>query len=359
MPPRLSVVICSFNGADGVGRCLRALGAQSIRGALEIIVVDDGSTDSTSQVASALGAKVVRHTHNRGISAARNTGIRAASAAVVAFLDDDCEPCPRWAEALLASYDSRSIGVGGLISPNVGPGLVLGYLGRHSPLLPQELDLAASNNVPYRFWLYLRRQWRPAKPGQRRQVVAMPSANLSVLRQALLDVGGFDERIRFSAEDDDLCRRLTIAFPDGQLIIEPAAEVIHHFKASWRDTFRRSRAYGQGSAVMFCKWPDVRPTLFPFPLAVAAMLTASAWAPALAPAAVVLPPLLYPQGLRDAVARRRPRSLLDAYFQLLQEACEDYGFVTGWWQFRKRFAADQPIGGLGRDLDVSVDFDAR
>jgi glycosyltransferase involved in cell wall biosynthesis len=359
MSPRLSVVICSFNGANGVGRCLRALGAQSIRPVLEIIVVDDGSTDSTSQVANALGATVIRHRRNRGISAARNTGISAASAAVVAFLDDDCEPCPRWAEALLASYDSDSIAVAGPILPNAGPGLVLSYLGRHNPLLPQELDLASGNNVRYRFWLYVRRQWRPAEQRQRRQVMAMPSANMSVLRQALLDVGGFDERILFSAEDDDLCRRLSVAFPDGRLIIEPAAEVIHHFKASWRDTFRRSRAYGQGSAVMFCKWPEVRPTVFPFPPAVAALLTASVWAPALAPAALLLPHLLYPQGLRDAVARREPRSLLDAYFQLLQEACEDYGFVTGWWHFRKLFAEDQPIRSLRRDLDVSLDFDAR
>ena len=355
MSPRLSVVICSLNGADGVRRCLRALGAQSIRPALELIVVDDGSIDSTSQVAGALGATVMRHSCNRGISAARNTGISAASADVVAFLDDDCEPCPGWAETLLASYDRDVVAVGGPVIPSSGPGLVVSYLTRHNPIQPQELELATDYNVPYRFWLYVKRQWRQAGPAHRRQVIAMPSANMSVLRQALLDIGGFDERIRFSAEDDDLCRRLSYAFPQSRLIIEPAAEVVHHFKPSLRDTLRRSRAYGQGSAVMFCKWPEVRPTLFPFPLAVAALLVASFWLPGLAAAALLLPHLLYPQGLRYAVARHHAPSLLDAYFQLLQEACENYGFATGWWHVRSRFGSAYTVSQPNPELHGSVD----
>jgi GT2 family glycosyltransferase len=356
--PRMSVVICSLNGADGVARCLRALGAQSIRPALELIVVDDGSTDATSQVAGALGATVIRHGFNRGIAAARNTGVTAASAEVVAFLDDDCEPCPSWAETLLASYDRDIIAVGGAVIPNRGTGLVLEYLARHNPILPQELELASSNNIVYRFWLYTKRQWRRTELVHRRQVIAMPSANMSVRRQAVLDIGGFDERIRFSAEDDDLCRRLSHAFPDGRLIIEPAAEVVHYFEPSMRDTLRRSRAYGQGSAVMFCKWPQVRPTLFPFPLAVAALVVGAFWFPALAAVALLVPQLLYPSGLRDAVARRKARILFDAYFQLLQEACENYGFLTGWWHFRKLFGAGYPTSQPSAELDVSAATDA-
>jgi glycosyltransferase involved in cell wall biosynthesis len=359
MPPRLSVVICSLNGAEGVRRCLRALDAQSIRHALELIVVDDGSTDSTSHVASALGATVIQHSCNLGISAARNTGINSASARVVAFLDDDCEPCPRWAETLLASYEDGVIGVGGAVIPSRGPGLVLGYLSRHNPILPQELELASGNKIGYRFRLYIKRQWRVTDLGQRRVVVAMPSANMSALRAVLLAVGGFDERIRFSAEDDDMCRRLYRAFPEDSLIIEPAAQVIHHFKPSLRDALRRSHAYGQGSAVMFCKWPEVRPTLFPFPVAVAMLLAASFWSPALAIPALLLPHLFYPRGLKYSLAHRQARSLLDAYIQLLQETCEDYGFITGWWRFRKSFATDDPIRNPDHQSGISLDPDAR
>jgi glycosyltransferase involved in cell wall biosynthesis len=357
--PRLSVVICSLNGADGVRRCLRALGAQSIRPALEWVVVDDGSVDSTSEVARALGAIVIRHSSNRGIAAARNSGINAASADVIAFLDDDCEPSPRWAETLLSGYRSDVVAVGGSIIPNPGRGLVSSYLTRHNPIQPQELELATSNNIGYRFWLYLRRQWQRTEPRGRRQVLAMPSANMSVRRQALLDIEGFDERIRFSGEDDDLCRRLSVAFPDSRLIVEPDAQVIHYFKPSLGDTLRRSRAYGQGSAAMFCKWPAVRPTLFPFPVAVVAALLGSFWFPPLAAVALLVPYLLYPQGLRNALARHQARSLFDPYFQLMQEACENYGFITGWWHCRKRFVGDHPMSLPGRGLDMSMDPDAQ
>ncbi len=65
MSPRLSVVICSRDGAAGVGRCLRALAAQTIRPALEVIVVDDGSADGTGDVARGHGAIVLRHETSR------------------------------------------------------------------------------------------------------------------------------------------------------------------------------------------------------------------------------------------------------------------------------------------------------
>jgi hypothetical protein len=160
---------------------------------------------------------------------------------------------------------------------------------------------------------------------------------MSFPRRALIEVGRFDERFRFGGEDEDLCMRMTRAFPCGRLVFVPTARVAHHFKSSLHDTLRRSRAYGRGSARMYRKWPSAPPTFFPGPLVVLAMLVLSARLPLFSVAALAVPHLLHPQGLRHAAASRSGESLLDAYVQLAQETCGNIGFLEGLWRFRHLF----------------------
>ena len=168
---------------------------------------------------------------------------------------------------------------------------------------------------------------------------------MSVRRRALLEVGGFDGRIRFGSEDEDLCRRLVRAFPGQGLIFDPRAKVIHHFKPSLLDTLRRSRAYGRGSALMYRKWPNVRPTFFPFPVIVLATLGLSYRFPSLIVTAIILPHFFYPKGMLAAINERNPACWLDAYIQLAQECCDDFGFLEGLWRFR-HFTAEVPGGSV-------------
>lgn len=355
MPNDLSVVICSLNGALGVDRCLRALAVQTGAVRMEIIVVDDGSTDATSDVARAHGVTLVRHDTNRGLAAARNSGVRAASAPIVAFLDDDCEPEPQWARQLLDGYGHTVVGVGGLVVPRAPASIISGYLERHNPLHPLEIDLARSDRLPYRFFLYLRQLWTTQQRHGKRDVYSLVGANMSFRRQALIDIGLFDERFRFGAEELDLCIRLNKA-PCARLVVVPAARVTHHFASSMRDTLRRSRAYGRGSARLHRKWSSVPPTIFPGPLAILLVLVMSLVLPLLLVAGLMLPLLMYPHGLRDAVNRRRLVCIIDAYLKLAQEASEDVGFFEGLWRFRHlareplvsppMISEMQPIGGL-------------
>jgi glycosyltransferase involved in cell wall biosynthesis len=91
----VSAVIPAYNAAEYLGRTIDSVLAQS-RTADEIIIVDDGSTDNTADVASAYGEKVKYiHQENAGASAARNTGINAASCEWIAFLDGDDEWYPQ------------------------------------------------------------------------------------------------------------------------------------------------------------------------------------------------------------------------------------------------------------------------
>ena len=332
MSADLSVVICSLNGAAGVDRCLRAL-AQQKDVELQIIVVDDGSTDDTAYVAREHGVTVLRHETNRGASAARNTGIRAATAPVVAFLDDDCEPEPEWARELLDAYQDGVIGVGGPLVPSGSEGFMLGYLRRNNPLLPQEMDLARSEKLLYRLYLYVLRQWAPKERHDRREVYMLASANMSFLRDVMVETG-LDERFRFGAEDLDLCLQLRRRWPEGRIVITPAAVVQHHFERDLRDTLRRSRAYGRGCAMLYLKWPTMRPTIFPGPVLEFILLVASVFFPFLWAVVVLLPQLMYPMGLRRALTRRHPACLLDAYVQLAQEAYGNVGYLQGLWRYR-------------------------
>src|SRR5215468_5764628 len=107
MPPRVSVVVPVFNRPIAVARAINSVLVQTCQD-FEIIVVDDASTDDTAAaVASIRDSRVrsIRHDRNRGGSAARNTGIEAAGAPLVAFLDSDDEWLPSKLERQLAVFD--------------------------------------------------------------------------------------------------------------------------------------------------------------------------------------------------------------------------------------------------------------
>jgi glycosyltransferase involved in cell wall biosynthesis len=105
-PPEIAVVVPTFNRPEGIIALLRALAGQTLAPEhFEAIVVDDCSSDDTVARLTALAPTlpyrltVLQTPRNAGPGAARNIGWRAATAALVAFLDDDCRPEPAWLEA--------------------------------------------------------------------------------------------------------------------------------------------------------------------------------------------------------------------------------------------------------------------
>jgi glycosyltransferase involved in cell wall biosynthesis len=102
--PVISIIIPVWNSPGLLRRCLDALGAQTLsRDMFEIIVVDNGSTDDTSDVARSFPGVILLHEPRPGSYAARNRGLQQARGVYVAFTDADCLPAPDWLEKGLAA----------------------------------------------------------------------------------------------------------------------------------------------------------------------------------------------------------------------------------------------------------------
>lgn len=151
--PVASVVIPTYERAHLLPGLLRALEAQQGTGPFEVVIVDNGSTDDTPLVLRELAAtasvpfRTVRLDENRGPSAARNAGWRAAHGPIIAFTDDDCLPQPDWLAALLARFEVADVVQGRTeTDPDAGP---IGPFGR-TVIVRQEHGNYETCNLAYR-----------------------------------------------------------------------------------------------------------------------------------------------------------------------------------------------------------------
>jgi len=185
----VSVIIPTFNRAEKLGRAVFSVLGQTYKG-FELVVVDDGSTDETRERLLAFGDRVhvVTHETNRGVSAARNTGIRVSRGPLLAFLDSDDYWLPEKLEAqveFLGEHPDRSICQTEEI-----------WIRRGRRVNPGRKHLKPSGDIFF--------------PSLERCLVS-PSAVM--LRRSLLDeVGFFDETLPV-CEDYDLWLRIACRYP--------------------------------------------------------------------------------------------------------------------------------------------------
>jgi GT2 family glycosyltransferase len=226
--PRISVVVCTFNGGRTIRECLEGLLKLEYPN-FEVIVVDDGSTDATAKIASEYAFRLIR-TENRGLSNARNTGMEAATGETVAYLDDDARPDPHWLTYLANSFMSTDhAGIGGPNVPPPGDGFIADCVA-NAPGNPVHVLLSDQ------------------------EAEHIPGCNMAFRKSCLKAVGGFDPRFRVAGDDADLCWRLRQR--GWRLGFSPAAMVWHHPRGTVRAYWEQQKGYGKADAMLGRKWPE-------------------------------------------------------------------------------------------------------
>jgi GT2 family glycosyltransferase len=226
--PRISVVVCSYNGARTIGGCLEGITKLDYPD-YEVIVVNDGSTDATETIARQFPVRLVT-TDQRGLSNARNLGMGLSSGEIVAYLDDDAYPDQHWLTYLAATFMSTSYAcVGG---PNIAP--------PGDGPIADCIDNAPGN--PTHILL---------SDGEAEHI---PGCNMAFRKADLQAIDGFDPFYRVAGDDVDVCwrlqqRGLTLGF-------SPAAMVWHHRRYSLRSFWKQQYGYGKAEALLEQKWPE-------------------------------------------------------------------------------------------------------
>jgi glycosyltransferase involved in cell wall biosynthesis len=225
--PRISVIVCTYNGSRTIRETMEKLKELDYPD-YEVIVVNDGSTDHTPDIARKYDVTLVS-TENNGLSNARNVGWKAASGEIVAYIDDDAYPDPHWLKFLASSFLSSSFAaVGGPNLLPAGEGLIAECVA-NAPGGP--IHVLVSD----------------------REAEHIPGCNMAFRRSALEASGGFDPRFRSAGDDVDIC--WSIQRNGGKIGFNPSAVVWHHRRNSIKAFWKQQQGYGKAEALLERKWP--------------------------------------------------------------------------------------------------------
>ncbi len=226
---KFTVIVCTRNGSERITACLRALGRMT-GNPFDTIVVDDGSEDGTAAIVAAEFPDIrLISIPPSGLSAARNIGADAATAEILAFTDDDCEPDREWLTRLGKAFQDPDVAAAG--GPNLPP----------PARTPAEAVIRSAPGAPSHVLL------------DDTSAEHLPGCNIAVRRAVFEIIGGFDPVFRTAGDDVDFCWRLSDA--GHRLAFVPGAFVWHWRRPSLRAFLRQQLGYGKAEKFLLTKHP--------------------------------------------------------------------------------------------------------
>jgi GT2 family glycosyltransferase len=243
--PRASIVIPTYCRRDDVVRLVKLLATQTVPPSeFEVVVVVNGPDDGTREAlaATSLPYKLrVLYRDAPGLAAARNAGVNNAFGDVVIILDDDMEPTPGFVAAHLAAHAA------GETKAVMGP----------VPIVMSKTMSAPSAYVGEKFNRHLERLARCGGPQTARDFYG---GNLSIRRDVLIQVHGFDERFtQYGNEDVELSLRLAAAAVP--IVFEPSAVATQRYDKSFPALAADTVAKGRTAVQLARLHPEVRSQL--------------------------------------------------------------------------------------------------
>ena len=242
--PSLSIVIPSYNRANELERCLRSLFLLEYpHSCLEILVVDDASTDTTSTILHSLAQEAethniqlhsVRHVQRQGVAISRNTGAEVATYDLIAYLDSDCVATHTWLTELVPLFRDASIAAVG--------GMIRSYERRN--ILGRYEDTCSS--------LYMGS--RPQQVRLEGPLTYLPTANLVIRRAIWQQLGGFAPLTQ--GEDVDFCRRILLR--GAHIRYVPQGIVYHDYRTTLKSFLKIRAAYATAEAALLQRHPTER-----------------------------------------------------------------------------------------------------
>jgi len=230
----ITIIIPTFNRCNDLIRCLNLILKQKDDAQIEIIVIDDGSTDKTAETTKdyVMRYKQLKYfrQENKGPATARNLGIDNAKGDIIAFIDDDCIPEKDWIKKIVNTHK------------------------KHKQLVVGGLTKVDNNHVSTFVTQYLTNQALVQEINGVKKFIYFPTCNVS-FKKAVFDRFKFDETFPLpGGEDLEFGWRLLTN--NVEMIQDKEIVVYHNINPSLKSFIKKAYFYGQGNLMVKKIFPD-------------------------------------------------------------------------------------------------------